>query len=34
MVFTNHRGYGELTVWIAERRPEECAECERVGLRK
>jgi hypothetical protein len=34
MVFTNHRGYGEFTAWIAERRPEAWAECEHLGLPK
>lgn len=32
MVFTIYRGYEEFTKWIAERRPEQWAECERLGI--
>jgi hypothetical protein len=32
MVFTNYRGYREFTAWIDERRPEQWAECERLGI--
>lgn len=32
LVFTNFRGYDEFTAWLAERRPEQWAECERLGL--
>ncbi|MCM3521502.1 hypothetical protein [Curtobacterium sp. P97] len=31
-VFTNFRGYDEFTAWLAERRPEQWTECERLGL--
>lgn len=32
MVFTNYRGYREFTAWLDKRRPEQWAECERLGL--
>lgn len=32
MVFTGYRGFQELTVWLAERRPEQWADCERAGI--
>ncbi len=32
MIFTNYRGYQEFTAWLAERRPKEWAECERLGI--
>jgi hypothetical protein len=32
MVFTGYRGYQELTAWLAERRPEQWADCEAVGF--
>ncbi|PZE62691.1 hypothetical protein [Curtobacterium sp. MCBD17_021] len=32
MVFTNYRGYREFTTWLDKRRPEQWAECERLGL--
>lgn len=32
MVFTSYRGYQEFTAWLAQRRPEEWADCERAGL--
>jgi hypothetical protein len=32
MVFTNYRGYREFAAWIDKRRPEQWAECERVGI--
>ncbi|PZE36500.1 hypothetical protein [Curtobacterium sp. MCPF17_031] len=32
MVFTNYRGYREFTAWLDERRPEQWAECERLGV--
>lgn len=31
-IFTNYRGYGEFTQWLAERCPKEWAECERLGI--
>ncbi|WIB12319.1 hypothetical protein [Curtobacterium sp. MCPF17_052] len=32
MVFTNYRGYREFTAWLDKRRPEQWAECERLGV--
>ncbi|WP_146244317.1 hypothetical protein [Curtobacterium sp. MCBD17_032] len=32
MVFTNYRGFSEFTAWLGERRPEQWAECERLGV--
>ena len=32
MVFTNYRGYRKFTAWLDKRRPEQWAECERLGL--
>ena len=32
MIFTNYRGFQEFTAWLAERRPKEWAECERLGI--
>ena len=32
LVFTNYRGYREFTAWLDKRRPEQWAECERLGV--
>ncbi|ROR83632.1 hypothetical protein SAMN06295974_1703 [Plantibacter flavus] len=31
-VFTGYRGYGELSAWLEQRRPEQWADCERAGV--
>lgn len=31
-VFTSHRGFAEFTEWLARHRPEQWAECERLGV--
>lgn len=31
-VFTSHRGFAQFTEWLARHRPEQWAECERLGI--